>query len=96
MGSLLSQPALVEHQDPVGLLDRRQPVGDDQAGAVGQKSVESQLDPLLGLGVHRRRRLVQDQNTRVEGQRSGKRDELLLTHRETGAALADHSVEALG
>jgi hypothetical protein len=33
MGALLADAALGHHHDPVGVLDRRQAVGDDQCGA---------------------------------------------------------------
>ena len=31
--ALFDDPALIEHEDPVGAADRRQPVGDDECGA---------------------------------------------------------------
>ena len=46
-------------------------------------------DQELGLGVDARRRLVEDEDARVERQRAGKRQQLLLADRERRAALGD-------
>ena len=58
----LDDAAGFEHQDLVGVDDRRQPVRDDQRGAVGRDLGEARLDLALGLGVERRGRLVEDQD----------------------------------
>ena len=50
----------------------------------------------LGLGVERRRRLVEDQHLRVVVQRAGDAEALALAARELHAALADHLVEPVG
>ena len=86
--------SLVQHQDAVGVLDGRQAVGDDEAGAADEQAVERPLDELLGLGVDRRGGLVEDQDAGIEGEGAGEGDELLLAHREAGAALAHRGVEA--
>jgi len=38
VGALLADAALGHHHDPVGVLDRRQPVRDDQRGAPRSRS----------------------------------------------------------
>ena len=53
-------------------------------------------DLLLGVRVHRRQRIVQDQDRRVDHQRARERRALLLPARQRDAALADHRVVALG
>ena len=62
MIAALDDVAVVEHQDLVGIDDRRQAMGDDQGGAVGGDLGEARLDLALGLGVERRGRLVEDQD----------------------------------
>ena len=57
-------------------------------------AVEGVLDELLGLGVHRGGRLVEDQDARVEGEGAGEGEELLLAHGERRAALLHRGVEA--
>src|SRR5690606_21703184 len=81
--------------DAVGVLDRRQPVGDDQRRAALRELVERLLDRALGLGVEGRGRLVEDQDRRVLQEDARDRQPLLLTARELHAALADQRVEAL-
>ena len=90
-----TRPA-VEHQDLVGVLDRRHPVRDQHRRAprrIGRRRVRIVA---LGLGVDRRQRVVEDQDPRVGGQRAGQRDPLALAARQRDAALADQRVVALG
>jgi hypothetical protein len=53
------------------------------------------LDFLLGLGIHRRGGLVEDQDARVDQQRAGDGDALALAARQALAALAHQRVVAL-
>ena len=52
-------------------------------------------DEHLGLRVHARRRLVQHQDPRVEGQRPRERQQLLLADRERRAPLRDRALVAV-
>jgi hypothetical protein len=61
MRAALDDAAGVEHQDLVGVHDRRQPVRDDQRGAAAA-TCRAGLDRLLGLRVERRSGLVEDQD----------------------------------
>ena len=92
----LGDPAALQHDQPVGLAQRAQAVGDGDRGAALDQVVERLLDLALGLGVDRRGRLVQDQDPRVDQQRPGDRDPLPLAARERLAALADQRVVAVG
>src|SRR5437867_3455596 len=47
----LHDASLVEHDDPVDVLDRRQTVGDDDRGPAGHELLQRVLDEVLGLGV---------------------------------------------
>ena len=80
--ALLDDAAVLEHDDQVGVADRRQPVGDDERGAAGEQEPERPLDLPLGADVDRRRRLVQDQQARVGEQRPRECNELPLPERE--------------
>ncbi len=64
MRAALSHPAVVEDDDLVGIDDGRQPVGDDDGGAVAGDAVERLLDLALGMAVEGGGRLVQ---TRIGG-----------------------------
>src|SRR6516162_494752 len=86
----LDDAAIVEHQDLVGLDDRRQPVRDDQGRAVGGDLGEARLDLALGLGVERRGRLIEDQNLWRLQNHPGDCHALLLAAGQFETALADH------
>ena len=70
--------APVQHQDLVGIAHGADALGDHEGGAALHQLVERLLDLVLGLGVHAAGRVVQDQDARVEQQRAGDRDALLL------------------
>ena len=89
MRALLDDPAVLEHDDQVGVADRREPVRDDERGAAGEETTERPLDLALGADVDRRGGLVEDQDARVGEEGTGEGDELALTEREAGAALAE-------
>ena len=61
-----------------------------------ETDVERRLDFLLGVGVERRGRLVEDQDRRRLEDGAGDRHALLLAARELQAALADHGLVAVG
>ena len=89
MRSLLDDLPVLEHDDQVGVADRREPVGDDERRAAVQQAAQRALDLPLGADVDRARRLVEDQDPRVGEQRPCERDELPLAEREPRAALAE-------
>ena len=85
-------PALIEDQNLVGLHDRGEAMGDDQAGPPLGGKIELCLNRLLGLGVERRSGLVEDENGRVLEQGARDRDTLLFTAGQLEAAFADLSL----
>ncbi len=91
-GSDLLEPAGVHHADPVGDGERLLlVVGDEQRGRADLELDPPDLVAQLGahLGVERRERLVEQQHRRLDRQRPGQRDALLLATRElAGVALA--------
>ena len=50
VGALLDDPARLHHQDQVGVADRREPVGDDEAGPVGRAARPSRAAPAPRCG----------------------------------------------
>ncbi len=56
---------VIHHQDQIRVLDRAQPVRDNDGRPAGEQSVQRSLDQRLGHRVHMRRGLVQDQDARV-------------------------------
>ena len=96
MGALLDDPAVVEHDDPPGLADGREAVGDDDRRAPGQQAAQAGLDAALGVQVDVRRRLVEHEDARVGDERAGEGEQLALAGRELRAALADLGRSPLG
>src|SRR5215472_1854133 len=90
----LDDRAVVEDQNLVGGHDGREPVRDDERGAVLGDAIERVLDVLLGVAVERRSRLVEQKDRRALEDRAGDRDALLLPARKLQAALADLGVVA--
>ena len=51
MSANIDHPAMIDHHDPICLLHRRQPVGDDDRGPALHQSIERMLHRLLALGM---------------------------------------------
>ena len=96
MAAALDDAAGVHHQDLVGAHHGREPVRDHERGAADADAVELGLDRLLGRGVERGGRLVEDQDRRILQQRARDRDALLLAAGELEPALADLGLVAVG
>ena len=95
MPAALGDDALVEHEDLVGVDDRRQPMGDDQRRAPLRDALQRGLNLAFGEAVERRGRLVEHEDRRRLQHRAGDRDALLLAAGEFQAALADLRAIAL-
>ena len=87
--ALLHELAAVEGQDPVGIAEGGEPVGDGDRGATLDEHGERLLNALLGLGVDVARRLVEHEDPRIVEQRSRDREPLLLAAGEARAVLAE-------
>ena len=73
---------MIDVEDLVRVLDRRQAVRDDEARAPLEQMLQAGLQRLLGARVDVARRLVQDQDTRVGEQHAREGDELALAGRQ--------------
>ena len=71
MRALLDDFAVVEHDDAGGVAHGADPVGDDDHRAALRDGTHFVLDHPFAFVVQRRRRFVEDQDTRVGQQRSG-------------------------
>src|SRR3954454_17628625 len=91
----LRDPSVLEHDDPTGPPDRRQPVRDDDRRPTQQQPLQPLLDDPLRPHVHIRRRLVEDQDPRLRQERPGERDQLPLSRRKLHAALADLGLKTI-
>ena len=95
MRAALDDPAVLEHQDEVGVADRRQAVGDHQRRAAFQGHRQRVLHRRLRRRVEAGRRLVEDHDPRLGEQQPGDRQPLALAAREAVAALADDGAETV-
>src|SRR5882757_196137 len=86
--------AAVEDDDLVGIDDGRQAMGDHYRGAAAAHLFERALDFLLGAGVERAGRLVEQQDLRVLEDGTGDRHPLLRAAGQLQAALADGGLVA--
>ena len=89
--ALLHDPAVLEHEQPVGEHERlERVVGDEQArpGEVGEVPLELGLHVEAGARVEGRERLVEQQQRRVARQRPGQRDPLRLPPGQVGGPAA--------
>ena len=92
---LADDRAVAQDDDPVGaLLDLVQAVGDeDDRHAVGLELADDPHQPLGLGGREARRRLVHDDDARVERQRLGDLEQLALGEREVGDQIVDLEVD---
>src|SRR5262249_14318777 len=65
VGTTLDDLAVLEHEDLIGALDRRQAVGDDERRATATQRAEAVADERLALAVEARRGFVENQDARI-------------------------------
>ena len=74
----LDDAAVGEHENQVGVADGRHAVRDDHARPRAPDLAEVAKDVLFRPRVHRRERVVEDEDARIGHERASKRDALLL------------------
>src|SRR6266851_8119685 len=82
MTAALGDAAAIEHDDLVGVDDGGEPMRDHHGGAAAAHLFQRALDLLLGAGVERAGRLVEQEDMRVLEDRAGDRHTLLLAARQ--------------
>ena len=90
MGSTLHDVAAFEDDDLVCVPDRAEAVRDDETAA--SATPEVLVDPLLGLGIERARRLVQHEERRLAHEGARDLESLPLTAAEVHAPFEDLAV----
>ena len=95
VAAALHDPALVQHEDAVGVDHAGEAMCHDEDRPSAHEAREGVLDHRLVLRIDRRERLVEQQDRRIPQERAGDGDALALAARKADAALADHRVVAL-
>ena len=93
MGAEPDDLAVLEHDDLVGVADRRHPLGDDQDGGIGGARRQRRPQPGVGGQVEGRERVVEHVDLGPGDERPGDRQPLALAARHVGPALGDLAVE---
>ena len=95
MRARFDHPAVLQHDDPVGVADRGQPVRDHEAGAPLEQPRERRLDQPLGVAVDACGRFIEDQDLGIGDQGAGEADQLPLPERQVAAPLLQRGVHSL-
>ena len=86
----------IDDGDPVGQVQRRAPVGDEERRAVGHQPAQRLVDRLLGGGVDGAGGVVEHEDRGVVEQGAGKRHPLALAAGEAEATFTHQRVVAAG
>ena len=94
--ALLDDPAVLEHDDLIHVMNGGEAVGDDQGGAAVHQFLDRFHDGSFGRGVERGSGFVEKQDRRVFQKGARDPDALALADAEMSAAFADLAVVAVG
>ena len=96
MGTALSDVAVAEDDDLVGVLDGGDAVRNQNCGAALHHGAEAGEDALFGLSVHSGKGIVEDEDARVANDGAGDGASLFLSAGERDAAFAERRVVLVG
>src|SRR5712691_2747760 len=92
----LHQTPLIEHDDPVSVLHRGQPMRDEKGGAATQQRCQAGLHEAFGLGVDAGGGFVEDEQARVGEQGPYETEQLALAVTEQAPTLTHIGIIAVG
>ena len=95
MGAHIFNAASLQKYGLVQIFHSRDAVSDQQGGLTPPGWSQVFQDHLLGAGIHRRHRVIQDQDGRILQQSAGNGDALLLSAGNGNAALTQHGLKAI-
>ena len=95
MGAFSSHPAVLKHDDFVGLEHRTDALGHHKTGATAHDLFQGILNAGFRFHIHRAGRVIQDQNAGTQDEGPGNGDALLLPTRQVGAAFLHVGIVAL-
>src|SRR6185312_6421700 len=88
--------AFHEQDDLFVVFDGGDLLGDGQQGDARVVAPDVGEDLLFGVRIHAGREVVQQQDTRFDGERAGQHDALFLTAGQGSTPFGNHSVELIG
>jgi len=88
MTPALPDLSVVQYQDLIGVKDRAEPVGDDDARPARHQLADRALNQRFGFRVHRAGGLIEHQDPGIEREGASEAQELALAHAQAPAPLA--------
>lgn len=95
MAALLRNPPVLDDEDAVRILNRAEPVGDDEAGAALHQRFHGLLDMHFRARVDAAGGFIQDQDGRISEDRPCDGQQLALAMAQASAFGAKHRVIAM-
>ncbi len=96
MRPFFQDTAVIHDDDPVGVPDGGEAVGDDDGRALAHDRVQPFLDLHFGEGIDAGCRFVEDEDRRIFKHDPRQGHELPLAHGEAGPSFADVGIQAIG
>ena len=96
VAAALDDAAVLKDDDDIGVLDRGEPVGDDEDRPPAHQRVHTLLDNGLGTGVDGGGGLIEDHDRGIGHSGPGDAQQLPLALAQVGAVAVEHRVVALG
>ena len=87
--------AIVQDHNAVGLLNRGNPLADNELGGLLKTRSQALTNQTVGLGIHGRGGVVQNQNLRIHEQGAGNTEPLALTAGHVSPTPFNHGVIAI-
>ena len=88
-------PAVLEHEDLIGVADRRHALGDDHDRGLVDARRQRRSQASIGREVERREGVVEHVDVGLHDQRTGDRQPLALAARHVRASLGDLALDAV-
>src|SRR5687767_13609607 len=92
---MLDDAPTIEHENLRRVLNSREPVRDDEDRAPLEQAIDRLLDQALRLGIEGRGRFIENENRRIDEERTRDRNALPLPAGQAGSALTQERVVSL-
>ena len=96
VSTLFDDAPMVEHNNLVGITNRREPVGNDESGTPLHDSVHTFLYKLLGTGINAAGGLVENEHRWISNRSTSNGQQLSLTLAEIATISSEHRLVTVG